>query len=106
MGRNKMKTNVYVLLGGKSAEHEVSLKSASAILNALDKNKYNVYPVFITKEGIWCSLGLLKKEIKSVDELQVESKDSISTSIGKFLMEIFKDDEKSIIFPAIHGTNG
>ncbi|MBZ2175989.1 D-alanine--D-alanine ligase [Schnuerera sp. xch1] len=101
-----MKTNVYVLLGGKSAEHEVSLKSASAILNALDKNKYNVYPVFITKEGIWCSLGLLKKEIKSVDELQVESKDSISTSIGKFLMEIFKDDEKSIIFPAIHGTNG
>ncbi len=56
-----MKTNVYVLCGGKSVEHEISLKSASAILNALDKDKYNVYPVFITKEGVWCNLGLLKK---------------------------------------------
>ncbi len=57
-----MKTNVYILYGGKSVEHEVSLKSASAILNALDRNKFNVYPVYITKEGIWCSLGLLEEK--------------------------------------------
>lgn len=101
-----MNTNVYVLFGGKSAEHEVSLKSASAIMNALDKNKYNVYPIFITKEGVWCSLGLLKEEIKSIDEIQAKSDDSVSTSIGRFLTEILKDGEKNIVFPAIHGTNG
>ncbi len=34
-----MKTDVYVLCGGKSVEHEVSLKSATAIINALDRKK-------------------------------------------------------------------
>ncbi len=101
-----MKTNVYVLFGGKSAEHEVSLKSASAILNALDKEKYNVYPVFITKEGVWCSLGLLNHEIKSVDEIQTTSKESISNSIGSFLTEVLEEGENSIVFPVVHGTNG
>jgi len=101
-----MKTNVYVLYGGKSAEHEVSLKSASAILNALDKDKYNVYPVYITKEGVWYSLGLLKEEIKSVDQLQVDHKESISTSLGKFLTEVLDDSQKNVVFPAIHGTFG
>lgn len=101
-----MKTNVYVLCGGKSVEHEISLKSASAILNALDKKKYNVYPVFITKEGVWCNLGLLDKEINNPEELQLESSSTIAYSIGKFLTEDFKEGEKNIIFPALHGTNG
>jgi len=101
-----MKTNVYVLYGGKSAEHEVSLKSASAILNALDKDKYNVYPVYITKKGVWNCLGLLKEEIKSIDQLQVESNESISTSLGKFLTEILDDSQRNVVFPAIHGTFG
>ncbi len=101
-----MKTNIYVFYGGKSAEHEVSLKSASAILNALDKEKYNVYPVYITKEGVWSCLGLLKEEIKSVEQLQVESKESVSQSIGKFLTEVLDDSQRNIVFPALHGTFG
>ena len=101
-----MKTNVYILCGGKSVEHEISLKSASAILNALDKNKYNVYPIFITKEGVWCSLGLLEKEIEDVKELQVDSSNTVANSIGEFLTKDFKEGERSIIFPALHGTNG
>ncbi|NLW40571.1 MAG: D-alanine--D-alanine ligase [Tissierellia bacterium] len=101
-----MKTNVYVLCGGKSAEHEVSLKSASAILNALDREKFNVYPVYITKEGIWCSLGLLEKEIKDGEELKVESSQKVASSIGKFLTETLREGERNVIFPALHGTNG
>lgn len=101
-----MKANVYVLYGGKSVEHEVSLKSASAILNALDRDKFNVYPVFITKEGIWCSLGLLDEEIKSVDQLQIKPTTTVAKSIGEFLATDFKEGEKNIIFPAIHGING
>lgn len=101
-----MKTNVYVLYGGKSVEHEISIKSATAILNALDRNKYNVYPVFITKKGTWCSLGLLEKEIIDEKELEIDSSNSISQSIGEFLIKDFKHGEKNIIFPALHGTNG
>ncbi len=101
-----MKTNIYVLYGGKSVEHEVSLKSASAIMNALNKDIYNVYPVFITKEGVWCNLGLLEKEIKNIEELQTTSSNTIANSIGEFLTNNFKDGEKNIVFPALHGTNG
>lgn len=101
-----MKTNIFVLCGGKSVEHEVSLKSASAILNALDKVKYNVYPIFITKEGKWCNLGLLEKQINNVEELEVNSNESVSNSIGEFLINDFKDEESNVIFPALHGKNG
>lgn len=101
-----MKTNVYVLYGGKSAEHEVSLKSASAILNALDKDKYNVYPVYISKEGVWSCLGLLKEQIESVEQLQVETKDSVSSSVGKFLTQVLDEKQRNVVFPAIHGTFG
>lgn len=101
-----MKTNIYVLCGGKSVEHEVSLKSATAILNALNQDKYNVYPVFITKEGVWCNLGLLNEKIDNPEELQRKSSNSISNSIGDFLTKDFKPEEKNIIFPALHGPNG
>lgn len=101
-----MKTNVYVLYGGKSVEHEVSLKSASAILNALDRSKFNVYPVYITKEGIWCNLGILEKKIEDVKQLQIKPSTTVAKSIGEFLAKDFREGEKNIIFPAIHGING
>lgn len=101
-----MKINVYVLCGGESAEHEVSLKSASAIINSLDRDIYDVYPIFITKEGIWCSRGLWDKKIENSEELIAISSDTITNSIGHFLINDYKDGEKSIILPALHGTRG
>jgi D-alanine-D-alanine ligase len=47
------KTKVGVLFGGRSGEHEVSLLSAASVLNAINKNKYEVVPIGITKEGRW-----------------------------------------------------
>ena len=47
------KITVALLFGGKSGEHEVSLRSAASILSAIDRDKYNVIPVGITKEGRW-----------------------------------------------------
>jgi len=47
------KINVAVLMGGQTAEHEVSLKTGKVIVNAIDKEKYNVKPVVITKTGQW-----------------------------------------------------
>ena len=47
------KLRVGILFGGRSGEHEVSLLSAASVLNAIDKEKYDVVPIGITKEGRW-----------------------------------------------------
>jgi D-alanine-D-alanine ligase len=47
------KLRVGILFGGRSGEHEVSLLSAASVFNAIDKNKYEVVPIGITKEGHW-----------------------------------------------------
>ncbi len=47
------KLRVGILFGGRSGEHEVSLLSAASVVNAIDKNKYEVVPIGITKEGRW-----------------------------------------------------
>src|SRR5450432_3409529 len=47
------KTRVGILFGGRSGEHEVSLLSAASVLNAIDKEKYEVVPIGITKDGRW-----------------------------------------------------
>ena len=47
------KLRVGVLFGGRSGEHEVSLLSAASVLDAIDKEKYEVVPIGITKEGRW-----------------------------------------------------
>ncbi len=49
----KAKIRVGILFGGRSGEHEVSLLSAASVLNAIDKTKYEVVPVGITKDGRW-----------------------------------------------------
>ncbi len=47
------KLRVGVLFGGRSGEHEVSLLSAASVIEAMDKNKYDVVPIGITKQGRW-----------------------------------------------------
>jgi len=49
------KLRVGILFGGRSGEHEVSLLSAASVLNAINKEKYEVVPIGITKEGRWLS---------------------------------------------------
>jgi D-alanine-D-alanine ligase len=49
----KNKLRVGVLFGGRSGEHEVSLLSAASVLNAIDRNRYEVVPIGITKQGRW-----------------------------------------------------
>jgi D-alanine-D-alanine ligase len=51
------KLRVGVLFGGRSGEHEISLLSAASVLNAINKNKYDVVPIGITKDGLWVTAG-------------------------------------------------
>ena len=58
------KLRVGVLFGGRSGEHEVSLLSAASILNAIDKSKFDVVPIGITKEGQWVTAGHAERLLK------------------------------------------
>jgi D-alanine-D-alanine ligase len=51
------KLRVGILFGGRSGEHEVSLLSAASVVNAIDKSKYEVVPIGITKDGRWLTAG-------------------------------------------------
>ncbi len=48
-----LKTNIVVLFGGVSVEHDISVLTGLQVLKALDKSKYKVFPVYITKNGQW-----------------------------------------------------
>ncbi len=51
------KLRVGILFGGRSGEHEVSLLSAASVVNAINKDKYEVVPIGITKDGRWLTAG-------------------------------------------------
>ena len=58
------KLRVGVLFGGRSGEHEVSLLSAASVLNAIDKTKYEVVPIGITREGRWVTAAHAERLLK------------------------------------------
>ena len=53
----KKKLRIGILYGGRSGEHEVSLLSAASILKAIDRQRYDVVPIGIDKQGRWLSGG-------------------------------------------------
>ena len=58
------KIRVGILFGGRSGEHEVSLLSAASVLNAIDKTKYEVFPIGITKAGRWLTAEHAERLLK------------------------------------------
>lgn len=61
------KTRVGILFGGRSGEHEVSLLSAASVLKAIDRDKYDVVPIGITKEGRWVTAAHAERLLYPVD---------------------------------------
>lgn len=82
--------NLAVIMGGPSAEHEVSLETGRVILNALDKSKYNLEPVVVTKEGGWI--------LKSSDE-------NVVLGVGEAFSRL-KSKNTEVALIAMHGTFG
>ena len=102
-----------VIFGGRSAEHEVSLVSATSVINALDKEKYDVVPIGISPEGRWLSsaeaLRLLKEKtnITNLPE-HVFVPDPHHKALMAINAEVSSSSSKpvDVIFPLIHGTFG
>ncbi|HGE72033.1 TPA: D-alanine--D-alanine ligase [Candidatus Poribacteria bacterium] len=98
------KINVAVLMGGRTAEHEVSLNTGKVIVNALNKNKYNVKPVVITKTGKWIiPKGYLTQS--NFDQLDFGKSDIVPTTTGNALDKAI-EEKIDVVFIAMHGPMG
>jgi D-alanine-D-alanine ligase len=64
------KIRVGIIFGGRSGEHEVSLLSAASVLNAIDKSKYEVVPIGITKDGRWLTAEHAERLLKGQGQQQ------------------------------------
>jgi D-alanine-D-alanine ligase len=76
----KEKIRVGILFGGRSGEHEVSLLSAASVLKAIDKNKYEVVPVGITKDGRWLTAEHAERLLKGQGRQQADEGSSSTQS--------------------------
>lgn len=97
-----MKKKLGLVYGGKSAEHEVSLSTALAVMQAVDFDKYEVIPVYITYDGEWRKGRALEKPVETIEALQLPGK-GIKDNIDQF---INGDGLPDVVFPLLHGTNG
>lgn len=100
----KMKKQVYVLYGGKSAEHQVSIDSALNVLNELNKQLYDVFAVYITEDGKWNKPFQVGSKRLEREQIMKETELEVRASIHQFFQNSF--DSNSIIFPVLHGTFG
>ena len=107
------KLNVCVLFGGMSPEHDVSLRSAESVLNNMDTEKYNIFPVGIGKDGDWILYGSTDySKLPTGQWLNCPEnrRAAISPIRGQGLL-IFEGDNViremiEVVFPVLHGENG
>jgi D-alanine-D-alanine ligase len=107
------KIRVGIIFGGRSGEHEVSLVSATSIINALDPSKYEIIPIGITKEGKWLSSDKVLHALRSgKTQLSIEEKLVLPDPTRKSLVSVSapagtpSEPRLDVVFPVIHGTYG
>ena len=100
---SKKKIRVGVIFGGRSGEHEVSLRSAESIIRCLDSSKYDVRPIAITHEGRWLGSGNAVALLPAGEAIaDVLANGSPMTLVP----EPREDGPIDVFFPIVHGTYG
>jgi D-alanine-D-alanine ligase len=116
------KLRVGILFGGRSGEHEVSLLSAASVLKSIDREKFDVVPIGITKEGRWLAAGdannLLEGNVSEMAR-RLRAGDPENTPGAKLLQEGIptlmapvpgpqgpEGKTLDVVFPVLHGTFG
>ena len=112
-----MKTNMAVFFGCRSVEHEVSVISAVQAMNAIDRKKYEVIPVYVTKDGEMFTSPLLfdiesfkgnldelVKKCEQVTFIRLKNK-TVMRSFASGLFKKCRDTVIDLAFPIVHGTN-
>ncbi len=116
-----MKTRIGIIYGGRSGEHEISIRSARTVVEQIDKDKYEITPIAISPEGNWLnpkeSIALLPLETQALisQESSIFNADEIAL-IGDTKYRGLKGlslangesqiAELDVIFPVLHGTFG
>lgn len=114
------KLRVGVIFGGRSGEHEVSIRSARAIVESIDRKKFDVVPIAITKEGKWLPPADAAQLLPAaVQPLLASSAIATTGDIAllgdpshKGLISLQRDSQPfvaeklDVVFPALHGTYG
>lgn len=95
---NKLKLGV--IFGGMSTEHDVSITSGTSVIKNLDKEKYEIYPIYIDKKGKWYEYT---KDINEIDVLEVGEEVKEKTLIQNPIEYL---EECDVVFPVLHGLYG
>lgn len=104
---------VGVIFGGESVEHEVSIISAIQAMNKMDTQKYEIVPIYISKDKKWYT-GEILKEMETFQDLSLLKRYTKNVVLyakeGRFILQstgFFKREvsEIDIAFPIVHGTN-
>ncbi len=112
-----MRTNVAVFFGGRSVEHEISVISASQAMHAINREKYNVIPVYISKQGKWytgeklfdiANYRDMNTLVKNCEEVFMRPEFG-DYNLYRAKTKLFGSNIYAaidVVIPALHGTNG
>jgi len=114
------KLRVAVIFGGRSGEHEISIRSARAIVEAIDRRKFEVVPIAITKEGKWLAPAHSAQLLPAAVHQLLPSRTHTATGDvallgdpshkGLILLEAnaqpLSGEKLDVVFPALHGPFG
>ena len=114
----RRKLRVGIIFGGRSGEHEVSLRSARSVMDALDRSLYEIVPIGITKEGGWITsgdpIGMLESGLTNEGNvpaalLAEPRKDALIELSSTDTVEadrVLQSGALDVIFPVLHGPYG
>jgi len=102
MNKEKDKTRIGIIFGGRSSEHEISIMSAASVLSAIDTEKYEPVPFVIDKTGSWYLVGIGLEGLSDLSDPRIAGITSGAkrVSIAEF------DEMTDFAFPLLHGPFG
>lgn len=107
------RVRVFVVFGGRSSEHEVSLKSAKSVMTAIDRERFEVVPIGITKEGRWLMDGDPHWELESGRPSGSRPVSFLPDPSATGLVYLDPGETRpvgmtpsDVVFPVLHGPNG
>lgn len=94
------KLKVGVIFGGMSTEHDVSMVSGTSVIKNLNKEKYEIFPIYINEEGKWF------KYTKEIEQVQILTVGDKITEVEEIQNPIEYIKNVDVVFPVLHGLYG
>ena len=105
MARKRLKAGI--LFGGRSAEHEVSVISAQAVMAALDAQRFQAVPIGVTKQGTWLTPADTERALTAIRSERFRAlEEPLGEGILHRTQALGALRRLDVVFPLIHGTNG